>query len=171
MIYYYLHKLLYSVDSPDCDKEILDCYRKHWQGMVQSPAQCTWEMLDGRKSGSIAHCYGMFPGYFLSAYVLGVRRDAPVVEKQLLIEPHLGDLTQAEGTVVTEFGPVPVSWKMDGELLMLQLTVPLGATTQLALPLKSGSDEFKLDGVFQKGRIQGSRLVSTLPPGIHQVTY
>jgi hypothetical protein len=171
MIYYYLHKVLYAVDSQDCDKEVLDCYRKRWQGMVQSPAQCSWEMLDGRKSGSIAHCYGMFPGYFLSAYVLGVRRDEPVAEKQLWIEPHLGDLTQAEGTVVTEFGPVPVSWKKNGEDLMLQITTPQGATTTLALPLKPGRDDFKLDGTIQKGRIQGSRLVSTLPPGTHQVIY
>ena len=171
MIYYYLHKVLYSADSPDCDKEVLDCYRKRWQGMVQSPAQCSWEMLDGRKGGSIAHCYGMFPGYFLSAYVLGVRRDEPVAGKQLWIEPHLGDLTQAEGTVVTEFGPVPVSWKKNGEELILQITVPLGATTTLALPLKSGRDEFKVDGKVQKGRIQVSRLVAMLPPGAHHVVY
>jgi hypothetical protein len=53
----------------------------------------------------------MFPAYFLSSYVLGVRRDGPVQNKTLLIEPRLGDLTEAAGTVVTEFGPVPVSWE------------------------------------------------------------
>ena len=53
----------------------------------------------------------MFPAYFLSSYVLGVRLDGPVQNKSLLIEPRLGDLTEAEGTVVTEFGPVTVAWK------------------------------------------------------------
>jgi alpha-L-rhamnosidase len=51
----------------------------------------------------------MFPGYFLSTYVLGVRPDLPASQKRILIEPHLGDLTSAEGSVVTEFGLVPIS--------------------------------------------------------------
>ncbi len=51
----------------------------------------------------------MHPGYFLSTYVLGVHRDKPVWNKALLIEPHLGDLTSAEGKVVTEYGLVSVS--------------------------------------------------------------
>ncbi len=111
MIYYYMHKLLYAADSPEYDKEVLDCYRKQWLGMVQAPAQCSWEEFGG---GSHAHCYGMYPGYFLSAYVLGVRRDEPVSAGQLLIEPHPGDLAQAEGDVATEFGLMRVSWKVEG---------------------------------------------------------
>jgi hypothetical protein len=55
-------------------------------------------MFLGRSGGgSKAHIYGMFPGYFLSAYVLGVRRDAPVADKTIMIEPHLGDLAEATG--------------------------------------------------------------------------
>jgi hypothetical protein len=37
--------------------------------------------------------------------------DGPAQHKSLLIEPRPGDLTDASGTVVTEFGPVTVSWK------------------------------------------------------------
>ena len=168
MIYYYLHKVLYAADSAECDKEILDCYRKRWQGMVQSPVQCSWEMFDGSKHGSIAHCYGMFPGYFLSAYVLGVRRDEPVAEKQLLIEPHLGDLTQAGGTVVTEFGPVPVSWTKAGGMLHFQFIVPAEVEALVALPDQAGRGEINLDGKKFAGETVGSRRTLTLKPGSYR---
>ena len=99
--------------------------------MVASRWQCSWETLYG---GSQAHIYGMFPGYFLSAYVLGVRREGPVAERTILIEPRLGDLTEAKGVVVTEFGPVPVSWKRQDRELVFGLAVPkaVHATLRLA---------------------------------------
>ena len=47
--------------------------RREWEDMANSPYQATFEGLHAW--GSKAHCYGMFPAYFLSAYVLGVRLD------------------------------------------------------------------------------------------------
>ena len=76
---------------------------------------------------SEVHCYGIVPGYILSTYVLGVRRDAPVWKHQLVIEPHLGDLTRAEGAVSTEFGLVTVSWKKEGGTLHFKVSVPENA--------------------------------------------
>ncbi len=163
MIYYYLHKLLYEA-GPDYDREVLQCYRKKWRGMVEAPAQCSWEDFSG---GSHAHCYGMFPGYFLSAYVLGVRRDAPVAERQLVIEPHLGDLTNAEGTVVTEFGPVPVSWKRQNDELVFKFDAPKNVQTTLRLP---GDDAtaLTLDGKKARATIQGRYVVTPVAPGSHE---
>jgi len=130
--------------------------------------QTSWEEFDG---GSKAHIYGMYPGYFLSAYVLGVRRDAPVADKQLLIEPHLGDLTKATGVVVTEFGPVPVSWQRDGTRWQFSLTAPAGVKTLLALPFQSGHDILNLDGKTVRATIHGSRLELILRAGKHQGNY
>ena len=168
MIYHYVAGLLYGLDRPDLDARVLELWRKNWQAMVQSPWECSWEDLGG---GSHAHIYGMFPGYFLSTYVLGVRRDAPVAEKKILIEPHLGDLIQAGGVVVTEFGPVPATWKLEGGKLNFKITAPTNAKTTLALPLKPGLDSVQLDGATQKGNIQGSRLILTLRPGAHAGSY
>jgi hypothetical protein len=168
MIYHYVAGLLYGLDRPDFDTRVLELWRKNWQAMVQSPWECSWEDLGG---GSHAHIYGMFPGYFLSAYVLGVRRDAPVAEKKILIEPHLGDLTQAGGVVVTEFGLVPVAWKKDGGRLNFKITAPASAETTLALSVQPGLDSIQLDGATQKGTAQGSRLIFTLCPGAHSGSY
>ncbi len=162
MIYYYLDKLLYAADTPDLDKEVLDSFRKGWQGMAVAPYVCSWEEFGG---GSHAHIYGMYPGYFLNAYVLGVRRDEPVWNKTLLIEPHLGDLTSAEGKVVTEYGLVSVSWKTSAEGLDFSLDVPAGATTTLALPDDGRHRHLTLNGAPVETATRGHRLTTTLQPG------
>jgi hypothetical protein len=163
MIYYYLHQLLYAA-GPDYDREILECYRKKWKGMVESPWQCSWEEFSG---GSHAHCYGMFPGYFLSAYVLGVRRDAPVAERQLIIEPHLGDLTNAEGKVVTEFGVVPVSWRRQNDELAFKFNLPENVRAVLRLP-DGEANTLTLDGQKPKAEIQGRYLALPVSPGAYE---
>jgi alpha-L-rhamnosidase len=143
MFYYYYWKQLYAANQPALDKRVLDTMRKKWKAMANWPWQTTWEEFEG---GSRAHCYGMFPGYFLSAYVLGVRLDSPTANKHLVIDPRLGDLASAEGTVVTEFGPVPVSWKMSEDHLDFECTVPDGVTASLRLPSFDGKASLVLDG-------------------------
>ena len=159
MFYYYYWKQLYSADQAGMDKRILDAMRQKWDIMANWPWQTTWEEFD---AGSKAHCYGMFPGYFLSAYVLGVRRDEPVAAKQLLIEPHLGDLTKAAGVVVSEFGPVPVSWEQSANQLNFSFTVPAGVRTTVHLPKTSDTNTLILNGVtlVNKGVLSGGVTVT-----------
>jgi hypothetical protein len=113
----------------------------------------------------------MYPAYFLSAYVLGVRRDEAVSSKELRIEPHLADLTTAKGTVVTEYGPVPVAWERDGVELKVNLTIPPGTRTTLALPYRAGHENIQLDGKNAKGILRGSRLEIPVRAGDHQAHY
>jgi hypothetical protein len=165
MTAYYLFKQLYALDQPVDDRHVLDILRTRWKPMVASPWVCSWEGFNG---GSHAHIYGMYPGYFLSAYVLGVRRDAPVADRKLLIEPHLGDLTHAEGTVVTEFGPIPVGWRIENGRLNFTVTAPPNVETTLALPTLGNDTE--IDGRSAPGNIHGARQFVLLSPGMHQGT-
>ena len=165
MLYYYLCLQLYGLDQPALDRRVLDLFRQNWRDMVASPWQCSWESLGG---GSKAHIYGMFPGYFLSAYVLGVRRDAPAAEKTLLIEPHLGDLTDIEGVVVTEFGPVPVSWKCEADQWQFSFTTPAGVTSIVRLPYQPDHHTVILDGKPVVAAARGSRLEFTVKGGHHR---
>jgi len=168
MTYYYLAKQLYAMDEPVYDRSVLDLFREKWQGMAASPMQCSWEEFEG---GSKAHIYGMYPGYFLSAYVLGVRRDAPVASRELRIEPHLGDLAYAKGIVVTEYGPVSVAWEGIGGKLGFRLTTPAGTRTTLALPYRAGQESILIDGREIKGFHQANRLEIWVPAGQHQGSY
>jgi len=168
MYYYYFWKQLYAADQPALDQLVLDSMRQKWRGMTDGAWQTSWEEFNG---GSKAHIYGMYPGYFLDAFVLGVRREAPVVEKRLLIEPHLGELTNAAGVVVTEFGPVPVAWQRTGAQWQFTLTAPPHVKTVLALPCQPGHEAITLDGKAVKGTVHDSRLEIPLPGGSHQGNY
>jgi hypothetical protein len=169
MIYYYLAKQLYGMDAPAYDQQVLDIFRENWVMMVDAPYQCSWEVFGG--GSSKAHIYGMYPGYFLSSYVLGVRRDVPVYSKELRIEPHLADLDRAQGTVITEFGPVPVAWTKAGVELKFTLKVPPGIKTTLSLPYRDGHESIQLDGKDVLGDRQGNRLEIPLRAGDHQGSY
>ena len=117
------------------------------------------------------HCYGIVPGPILSTYVLGVRRDRPVWEKRLIIEPHLADLSFAKGTVVTEFGPVPVEWRATPDGLRFEVSVPDGVIAELALPARSDRKNVKLDGKEIPTEARGNRLAVMLRPGTHRGEY
>ena len=101
-------------------------------------------------------------------YALGVRRDHPVSERKLLIEPHLGDLAHAEGVVVTEFGPVPVSWRRENGRVNFVITIPPDIQAVLALP---NSDAIQIDGASVKGTVSGTRRTFPLKTGMHRGSY
>jgi alpha-L-rhamnosidase len=162
MANHYFFKLLCSLDEPRYDRKVLDRIRGGWRKMIDSPWQTTWEAPDG---GSKMHCYGIVPAHTLSTYVLGVRRDAPVAERKILIEPHLGDLTEASGTVVTEFGPVTVSWKKSDAQCRFEIEVPQDVEATLAVPVSAGQESIRLNGSEQPDTRQGGRLLCELRPG------
>jgi hypothetical protein len=151
MQYYYFFKQQYAVDEPAQDLAVLNKQRVEWKDMAESPYEATFEGL--HSWGSQAHCYGMFPAYFLSSYVLGVRLDGPVQKKSLLIEPRLADLTEAAGTVVTEFGPVTVSWKQKLDQWNYSVDaskLPSEVKITLRLPVGEKDFEAELDGATLK---------------------
>jgi hypothetical protein len=168
MVYYYVIKQFYGLDRPELDLRALSLLREGWKGMVASPWECSWESFGG---GSMAHIYGMYPGYFLSSYVLGVRwEDGVPLHKKLLIEPHLADLTQAIGVVVTEAGPVSVSWKRTSSGgLRFQLKVPAGVTAKLSLPA-GAAKTFTLNARAAFGKRIGHRYQFTLAAGDYRGT-
>lgn len=162
MTFYYLFKQLYAAGTPELDREVLDTLRTNWPNMADSPWQVSWEEFSG---GSNAHIYGMFPGYFLSAYVLGVRPEMPASAHRLLIEPRLGDLTSAEGVVVTEFGLVPVSWRRGPAGLRFHVEVPDGTSATLRLPAPRAGGGLELNGRDAPVWSEGRCLVTVLPAG------
>jgi alpha-L-rhamnosidase len=168
MIYYYVIEQLYSLDRPDLDAQVLNLFRDKWAAMVAAPWQCSWEDFS---TGSKAHIYGMFPGYFLSSYVLGVRwEDGVPIDKKLLIEPHLGGLTEVSGKVVTESGVVPVTWKQNAAGgLEFNFTVPSEVTATLSLPA-GPTGKFTLNSKPATGKLVGQRYQFTLPPGNYSGT-
>jgi hypothetical protein len=102
--------------------------------------------------GSFVHEAGAHPAYFLSSYVLGVRTEGPREARRLVVDPRLGDLDRAEGTTLTEFGPVSVRWRRETK-------------QAVTYEVDNGTTVEALVSVRLPGR--GVRVRFALPPGKH----
>lgn len=150
--YYWVFNQLYAMDAPSMDLQALSEIRRRWSDMATNrvdtgtTTECFTDVNGGSES---CHNYGSVPAWFLSSYVLGVRLEGPVWTNRILIEPRLGDLTYANGVVVTEHGPVPVSWNQsgNGQLLTFAFTVPSGVRATVHLPKTSNTNTLILNGV------------------------
>jgi len=171
--HHFLWRELYRVDTDALDREVLDLMRTRWAPMIQGETGSVWESFGG---GEYIHQMGAPPAYYLSAYVLGVRVDGPVSAKRILIEPRLGDLKEASGTVVTELGLVPISWKRsaDGTSLEFSFEVPNEVTATVAIPRISNNSTLALNDktLASDGKptgpdtsIRGRFLVTQVGPG------
>jgi alpha-L-rhamnosidase len=127
----------------------LDLIRTVWGHMRQGGSfysGATWEVLapdgtvaNGAGGTSLAHGWSSGATSALSEYVLGVR---PVEAgyKTWLIEPQTGNLSWAEGTVPTPYGPIEVKWRKTSNGLSLEIDVPAGTSGTVGVPTSSNAD-------------------------------
>jgi len=97
-------------------QEMLDYIRKNWgERMIDKGAVACWECFD--RTRSHCHAWSAAPGYFLPAYILGIRPGAPGFKK-VIIDPKPCDLKWARGCVPTPGGDIYIEWKKkeDGTL-------------------------------------------------------
>jgi alpha-L-rhamnosidase len=159
--------------------------RNEWGLMRNSSpyySGATWEYvaLDGTpglgEGTSLAHGWGSGPTSALSKYVLGVRPVEPGYETWL-IEPQTGDLSWAEGTVPTPYGPIEVKWRNTSKGLSLEIEVPAGTSGAVGVPV-SGANAVLTDngrivtGVSaanERGGRTGYVYLEDLGPGSHSI--
>jgi hypothetical protein len=166
--YAYCFEDLARMHSEAADRAALTVIRQRWVGMTQFETKTTWE---GFGPGENCHDMGSPPTIYLSRHVLGVDLDGPVSNHKLAIEPHLGDLKHAEGVVVTELGPVPVSWTRSEENgpMSFELEIPAGAAARVFLPKSSSKNTLKVDGreIQPVEDAATGKIVIELPAGKH----
>jgi alpha-L-rhamnosidase len=171
MSYYYLCHAVYRMDAERQDREILGLIRTAWKNQVDSPWQTTWESLtDG--GGSKVHMYGMVPGYFLTAFVLGAHRVGPVADRTIVIEPRCGDLSHAEGVAITEFGPVRINWsKGINGALSIDCTIPQTVKATLRVYRSDKSEFIWINHQRRKATSNGDFVEAALLPGSYRIHY
>ena len=128
----YLFDVLYRANNQELDQLCLELMRKRWASTLARTDLDT--VFEGFGGPSLCHNAGASAAYFLSAYVLGVRREGPLSNNTILVDPRPGDLTQAEGAVVTELGAVPVAWERSEGQFHLTVAIPPGVTAKVLLP-------------------------------------
>jgi autotransporter-associated beta strand protein len=176
VVYYWMFLELYRMDTAAMDLEVINEMRRRWTPMVnfrQDTGTVTETFVNNSGGGGDESChnYGAVPAYFMSSYLLGVRLDGPVWVNKLKIEPRLGDLTSAEGVVVTEHGPVPVKWSRTGQNLAFSCTIPAATTATIRLPMAPGAitQTFSINGqAVVNPVIEGRFFTTTLGPGAYQ---
>jgi alpha-L-rhamnosidase len=169
MSHYYLFHALYWMQTEAKDREVVARIKTGWEDQVDSPWQTNWE---GLHDGSKVHIYGIVPGYFLTAFILGVRRMGPVTDHTILIEPRCGNLTSAEGVAVTEFGPVKMKWsKASDDRISIECDLPPKTKTTLRLYRFGDNERIVIDQLPHQAVVRGSFLEVPLLPGSHMIQY
>jgi len=97
----------------------------------------------------------------MMAYSLGIKRDdASPGFKHFILRPEpdtTGQMTWARGHYDSMYGRIDSSWKVDGQKLNYQATVPANTTATLFLPAAS-ADDIK-EGGKSAVRSSGVRLI------------
>ncbi|MGB0745152.1 MAG: alpha-L-rhamnosidase C-terminal domain-containing protein, partial [Opitutales bacterium] len=108
---------------------------RSWKHMVNSGTTITWEAWDQKykPNQDWNHAWGAAPGNLLPRYILGVEPVEPGF-KRFRIAPRSSGLTYAKGKVPTPLGPIEVNWKIHGNMLKLQCTVPEGSRALVEFP-------------------------------------
>lgn len=174
--YQFLLEEIFRQDTSATDREALNVIRKNWSTMLQGETGTVWEGF-GFGAGEYCHEAGAVPASLLSTYVLGVRLEIPLTKRRLLVEPHLADLSEASGVVVTEHGLVDISWRRPvGNVLDFRVAIPEGVTAAVRLPAPTGPAMVEVDGqvLVKAGERQSTKISmaggyweTEIGPGIH----
>jgi alpha-L-rhamnosidase len=110
----------------------------------------TWEQMTpdavpSSGSTSLARSWSSGATNAVSQYVLGVRPVEPGY-KTWLIEPQTGDLSWAEGTVPTPYGPIEVEWRKTAQGMRLEINVPNGTSGTVGVPANGPSSSLTDNG-------------------------
>jgi alpha-L-rhamnosidase len=168
----YTHMMLfdefYKYDIDSLDVKVLNIIRSRWKSMVSRVSPGT--SAEGFETqGYLCHPFGLIPACVLPGYVLGIRKPDPVWMKTILIEPRLGDLLFASGVGLTEFGPVPVEWKKDGNnSLKFRFEIPKNIRAIVRLPKQGDQNEIILNGKPIHFKTDGRFLEFNAKPGIYE---
>ena len=142
---YYVHQALTKVGKGDEYLSRLDIWRKNLQlGLTTWAEESTVE-----NCRSDCHAWGSSPNIEYYRTILGIDADAPGFAK-VRIEPHLGALTQAAGTIPHPQGDISASYTLQkkGKGWLVTLTLPEGITGTFVwkgqeYPLHPGENTFK----------------------------
>lgn len=168
--FYNLNHAVPGIDSPYCtfwlleelfkmdqSTAALDFIRKKWNYILKDTQ--TGTLAEAFGGGDLCHNNGAIPAYFLSTKVLGVSEKIPLNSKKIEIKPMLGDLKQAEGTVVTAHGIVYVRWEKKNNGLEFSIKIPEGITAQVILPYNEANNELLIDNKKTAFKIEKNNLI------------
>jgi len=136
--------------------------------LTQDPGSTYWEAMNtaGQPAlgqfTSLAHGWAAAPTIALTNDTLGVTPTSGGYATFDVV-PHPGDLTWAQGAVPTPHGTIDAAWRIEGDGLTLNVTVPHSTSARLAVPTFGARDVVTLDGreVWNGSRAVGGAAASS----------
>ena len=142
----YLCEVLTRFGHPDVAYTLLmqDSYPS-WLYPVKMGATTIWERWDGQKPDSSFQTPGMnsFNHYAYGAIgdwmyraVVGIDTDDSLTGyKKITIRPHIGGgLTQANASLITNYGKLSAGWKTEGATLKMDVVIPPNTRAKIYVP-------------------------------------
>ncbi len=119
--------------------------------MLQNEATTVWERFELKREIAMnSHCHPMYGavGYWLYAYIAGVRFDASNTDKAIIKPYFPTELNSASANVETVKGDIGVHWMKRWGELSLTVSVPFGMTAEVhfdgkVTQIESGTTVFR----------------------------
>jgi alpha-L-rhamnosidase len=116
-----------------------------WLYPVTQGATTIWERWDGQKPGGAFQTPGMNSfnhyaygaiGAWMYQYIAGINIDPEHPGyKHILLSPHPGgNLTHAEAELETFYGKIKSAWRLEGNEMVYEVSVPANTTATVTLP-------------------------------------
>ena len=139
---YYLHRAMAKAGLGGRYLDMLD----PWRNML-SDGLTTWAEWEGSDSRSDCHAWGASPNIEVFRILLGIDSAAPGFGR-VLVQPNLGALKAAAGTMPHPAGEIKVRLDRDGDSLEAEVTLPAGVSGDFVWKeerrtLRAGRNELK----------------------------
>jgi len=151
----WLMQTLTDVGRPDVAWTIAtQTTRPSWGYMLSKGATTIWERWDfdtrdpGMNSEALLIQAGNLDAWFYQT-LAGIRPAAPGFKKILIQPTVVGDLTWVKAHFDSPYGRIASEWKIEGNQLTMDVTVPVNTTATIVVPGKNGGSHEVGSGHYQ----------------------
>ncbi len=150
----WLMQALTDIGRPDVAWTIAtQTTRPSWGYMLAKGATTIWERWDydtrgpGMNSEALLMQAGNLDAWFYQT-LAGIRPAAPGFKKILIAPSILGDLTWVKAHFDSPYGRIVSHWKIEGDQLTMDVTIPANTTATVVVPGKNGGSHEVGSGVY-----------------------
>lgn len=111
-----------------------------WKDFINRGFTTTGETGFASHDRSDCHAWSAHPAYYFLHSIAGIKH-VGIGFKEILIEPHLGDLKSLATTMPLEQGTLSINYQIEGSMVMAKIEVPNG----LKANFKSGERKISLN--------------------------
>jgi alpha-L-rhamnosidase len=162
---YAMNWVLAGLGRADRVPDALDLIRLFFGYMLDAGATTWWERFDSNQyySQSLSHGWGSSPTWFLSAYVLGVKRTGPNTWE---LRPDFESVSSAAGTLPLQDGVLDIWWQNQSCTdVSISITAPPTSTGSIILPWSDAVITLDNEIIWNKGQ-SFSRDVHSIQSGV-----